>query len=347
MNQLGGMDLIELFIEELKLCDVKEGETVVILAEPSSRQDFVGAAFGAAQMLGALVMQVTVPGGSTVQLPSSRTGSGAGLQSVADNPLARSVLENASMVIDVTTEGFIHTPLIGDILQAGTRVLFIADPPEVLARHLPTPDDKRRALVAVELMKQSSTLRVTSSAGTDLSADLVDSHPGYQCGYADDAGRWDHWPSTMVLCWPRTSNGTIVLQAGDVVLPFKDFVREEVTLEIIDGRIQDIRGGADAKLLRLFLDDSDDHEARFLSHMGWGLMKGADWFALPLYDKENIMGMDARSFAGNFLFSTGPHPFLGRTTPYHLDIPMRGCTVALDGREVVRDGLLVEAVTDA
>jgi len=50
--------------------------------------------------------------------------------------------------------------------------------------------------------------------------------------------------------------------------------------------------------------------------------------------------MDARSFAGNFLFSLGPNTEAGgaRDTACHIDIPMRRCNVALDGKLVVENG---------
>jgi hypothetical protein len=42
--------------------------------------------------------------------------------------------------------------------------------------------------------------------------------------------------------------------------------------------------------------------------------------------------MDARAFAGNFLFSLGPNTEVGgeRNTACHIDIPLRHCTVQLD-----------------
>ena len=54
--------------------------------------------------------------------------------------------------------------------------------------------------------------------------------------------------------------------------------------------------------------------------------------------------MDARAVNGNFLFSLGPNNEAGgsRTTACHIDIPLRNCTVALDGVAVVRDGRVVE-----
>jgi 2,5-dihydroxypyridine 5,6-dioxygenase len=50
--------------------------------------------------------------------------------------------------------------------------------------------------------------------------------------------------------------------------------------------------------------------------------------------------MDARAYEGNFLCSLGPNNEAGgsRTTACHIDIPMRNCTVRLDGVDVVTRG---------
>lgn len=52
----------------------------------------------------------------------------------------------------------------------------------------------------------------------------------------------------------------------------------------------------------------------------------------------------ARTFPGNFLFSTGPNTQGGgkRSTRGHLDIPMRDCSLALDGELVIDAGKLVD-----
>jgi len=65
---------------------------------------------------------------------------------------------------------------------------------------------------------------------------------------------------------------------------------------------------------------------------------------MGLYDREASIAMDARAFAGNFLFSMGPNTEAGglRNTPCHMDIPMRNCTIELDGVAVVRAGKVVE-----
>jgi 2,5-dihydroxypyridine 5,6-dioxygenase len=62
---------------------------------------------------------------------------------------------------------------------------------------------------------------------------------------------------------------------------------------------------------------------------------------LPLYDKADPNGTELRAFAGNFLWSTGANEVAGRFCRGHFDLPMRNCTVALDGEPVVVDGRLV------
>ncbi|RFC78018.1 hypothetical protein [Streptomyces sp. AcE210] len=343
MHDLASVDLLDAFTRELRLCKLQPGEHVVVLSEPTSRGDYIAAAFGAAKACDAHVISATVPGGNPAPADSTRTGAGPGLTSVLNDTTAQEMLKAADLVVDLTREGFIHAPLQQEILRAGTRIIFVCDAPDVLIRNLPKEDDKVRVLKGVELLKSASVMRVTSEAGTDLTVELPGSKPEFQVGFADDPGRWDHWPSTMVLCWPQLSDGRIVLTEGDILLPFKEYVRRPVTLEIAGGNIEKVTGGAEAHLLSTYFEDADDQWARSLSHMGWGLMKTADWFATALYGKEELMGMDARAFAGNFLWSTGPHPVLGRESYAHIDVAMRGCTVSVDDTDVVTAGRLVEA----
>lgn len=342
MFDLSSVDLLDAFTRELRLCKLREGEHVVVLSEPGSRGDYVAAAFGAAKACGAHVIAATVPGGSPAPMPSTHTGAGPGLVSVLADTTAQDLLKSADLVVDITREGFIHAPVQQEILRAGTRIIFVCDAPDVLIRNLPKESDKDEVLEGVQLLKRSSVMKVTSDAGTVLTVQLAGSKPEFQCGFADDPGRWDHWPSTMVLAWPEISDGQIVLAEGDILLPFKEYVRQPVTLQISGGQIEKVSGGAEAELLNTFFEDADDQWARSLSHMGWGLMRTADWFATAMYGKDDLMGMDARAFAGNFLWSTGPHPVLGRESYAHLDIAMRGCTVRVDGTEVVTGGRLTE-----
>lgn len=343
MISLASADLQAAFAAEFELCQLRAGEHAVVLTEPSSREDYVAAAFGAARSRGAHVVVVTVPSGTPAPVPSTHTGAGPGLQAVLDNTLVQDLLKAADFIVDLTREGFIHAPIQETILGAGARILFVCDAPDVLIRNMPRAEDKQRVLDGQALVDAAATMRVTSPHGTDLTVNLTNVRCDFQVGYTDDPGHWDHWPSTMVLCWPEFSDGTIVLAPGDILLPFKEYVREPVALAVQGGQIMGVEGGADAAFLNRYFDDSEEKWARYLSHMGWGLMYSADWFAQAMYAKDEVMGMEARAFAGNFLWSTGPHPVLQRESFSHLDIAMRDCTITLDDKVVVDGGRLIES----
>ncbi len=67
----------------------------------------------------------------------------------------------------------------------------------------------------------------------------------------------------------------------------------------------------------------------------------ARWEALTMYDRRDTNGTELRAVAGNFLYSTGANEAAGRFTLGHFDLPMRGCTVTLDGVPVVEQGRLI------
>jgi 2,5-dihydroxypyridine 5,6-dioxygenase len=136
----------------------------------------------------------------------------------------------------------------------------------------------------------------------------------------------------------------VILDTGDILLPMKSYVTSPIALTIADGFVRSIEGGLDAELLKDYIESFRDTEAYAVSHIGWGLQPRARWSTLGLYDREATIGMDARAFEGNFLFSLGPNTEVGgtRLTACHIDIPMRNCTVSLDGREVVRQGKVVD-----
>ncbi len=113
-------------------------------------------------------------------------------------------------------------------------------------------------------------------------------------------------------------------------------------LTIRADHIEAIEGeGTDAELMRRYLAAWGDRSAYAVSHVGWGLNPRARYEALAFYDRRDTNGTELRCFAGNFLFSTGANEFAGRFTEGHFDIPVRNCTIALDGEPVVVGGRLV------
>ena len=153
-----------------------------------------------------------------------------------------------------------------------------------------------------------------------------------------------HWPAGLVLAFPAEGSvdGTLTLAPGDVNLTFKRYLADPVTLRIEHDHVTAVEGtSVDAELMRGYFAAWNDPLAYAVSHVGWGLNRGARWDAMSFYDKADFNGTELRAFAGNFLYSTGANEVAGRHTLGHFDLPLRGCTVTLDGDAVVRDGVLL------
>lgn len=331
--------LQELFVKQFQLCKLRADETVAVISEFGRKQDYAEAAVAAATAIGAGSIVLTATSLSHPMLPPYE-GEDRGV------PALLAAAAECDMVVDVTVGGLIHSTVRTRITGNGKRMLFVAEPANVLERLMGNDELRRHVLAGGERLKAGSTLRVTSSVGTDLTADISgDSLPiTHQWGYVDEPGRWDHWPSGFVACFPndRTAQGTIVLQPGDTLIPWQRYVRDEVVITVQEGFMTDIKGGADAFLLRDYFESWNDPEVWAISHMGWGLHPAANWSAFDVYDPRSLYGQELRSAPGNFMWSTGSNRFANRDTPAHLDVPMRECTVEIDGRAVVADGTLVD-----
>ena len=214
------------------------------------------------------------------------------------------------------------------------------------------PGLKEAVLHAHSVLEKAREARVTSAAGTDFTYRCGDYPVMSQYGYADVPGHFDHWGAGHVHTFPNegSANGTVVFQPGDVViLPYCRYVQDPVRLAVRDGFITDVEGGLDAKLMRDWLVDNqasaDDRDPFAVSHLGWGLNPQALWYGIALNgDAPERSRAAARTFPGNFLFSTGPNTQGGgnRATRGHYDVPMRDCTVVIDGTVVIDKGRLAD-----
>jgi 2,5-dihydroxypyridine 5,6-dioxygenase len=297
----------------------------------------------AAQSLGGRVSDVVVPTPPSAHpVPIRSTGAS---QAIAQNPAVVAALRSSGFVIDCTVEGLLHAPELGQILDGGARVLMISNEhPDTFDRLQWDADLPRRVDLGLAKLRAASVMRATSAAGTDLSVRLEGGFSAGSTGVTSGPGSIAHWPGGLVLVFPAAGSveGEIVLSPGDVNLTFNLYLRSTVRLRIEADHIVEVTGdGLDAELFRSYLGSFGDRESYATSHVGWGMNPAARWDALELYDKRETWGTELRAVAGNFLYSTGANETAGRFTAGHFDLPMRNCTVTLDGDPVVVEGVLV------
>lgn len=339
--------LIESWKQVLKLSRLEPGQTVTILTSSATHPQTLACALIATQSMGAIVNRLELPPVNGEKAFSRDSLAYLGTTPLTANRAAIAALKQSDLVLDLMT--LLFSPEQHDILKSGTKILLAVEPPEVLARLVPTEADRERVLAATKMISAARQMTVTSPAGTELTCPLGDFPAIAEYGFVDQPGRWDHWPSGFALTFPndKTSSGTIVIDRGDILLPQKRYVNEPISLTVEKGYAVRIDGGVDAALLRDYMETFNDPEGYAISHIGWGLQPRARWSTLGLYDREATIGMDARAFEGNFLFSLGPNNEGGgdRTTTCHIDIPLRNCTVRLDDRVVVQNGRVVDNPT--
>jgi 2,5-dihydroxypyridine 5,6-dioxygenase len=324
-------------------CKVAAGDTCAVLSETQSRRLNVQLAELALQRLGANAFHVVVPTPrQTAPVPIRSTGASVALRDVAP---AVQALAASRFVVDCTLEGLMHAAELPAVLAAGARVLYVSNEhPEVLERLAPSPADEQKVRAGMRQLREAKRMTVHSAAGTALEIRVEGARVGGVWGYTEKPGTLSHWPGGLCLCFPRAGSvgGTLVLAPGDLNLTFKRYVEAPVRLKIENDYVTRIEGDSlDAQLMRDYFAAWGDREAYAVSHVGWGMNERARWDALVMYDRADVNGTEQRAFAGNFLYSTGANEVAGRHTLGHFDLPFRNCTVALDGRAVVRDGKLV------
>jgi 2,5-dihydroxypyridine 5,6-dioxygenase len=332
-------ELIKLFGDVLDLCKVHGGETFAVLTEGGERSAHADAWLIAAQERGATSFQVNVP--KRVPITDSRTKQTA----LSGNTGAMSALKTADMIVDLI--GLLWSAEQQQLQAAGARILMCRNPLENMIRMFPTAELRRRVEAAAAVLGNAREMHVTSPGGTDVLYKLGQYPVITQYGYTDEPGRWDNCPGGFLYSGGNDGcvDGTVVIDAGDIILPFKRYLDNPIRLTIDRGVVTDIEGKhTDGRILRDYMARYNDPRAYAVSHVGWGMDEKATWDYLatsPIAGES--VGVDARAFYGNVLFSTGPNSELGGTndTACHLDIPLRGCSLTLDGTPILDAGTIV------
>jgi len=334
---------IDMFADAFGLCGVAPGDTCAVLSETQTRPELPQLAELALLRRGARVFHLVLPARAlAAPVPVRSTGASDAIGGL--HPVVQA-LAGCQFIADCTLEGLMHAFELPQILAGGARGLYVShEHPETLERCLPRAEDEAPVREAMRRLKAAREMHVTSDAGTDLRITLADARVGGVWGFTTRPGTWSHWPGGLVLAFPAAGavSGTLVLDRGDVNLTLKRYLADPVTLVIENDHAVRVEGvNPDAEAMRDYFAAWGDASAYAVSHVGWGLNRRARWDALHFHDKADSNGTELRAVAGSFLYSTGANEVAGRHTLGHFDLPLRGCTVRLDGVAVVDRGRLV------
>lgn len=339
--------LIEAFAHVFQLSGLGPGQSAAIVTDGPTLGDYVSVAQEAFGRLGVPAFHLDLA--ATAQSDDPIAAKGAIGDLLSPHPGAVAALSSCDFVLDLLMTrlgGLLHDASREALATAGTRMLHVSDPPDSLLRQPPSLELRDACLRGAERLSVCSELRVTSAAGTDFSVNMEGARINALYGFAEQPGQASSWPGGYVAGYPVTGSGRgrIVLAPGDLDLTRMTYIQTAVTLEWDDDHVRSIDGaGFDAEVFRDYMAAWDEPEAYGLSHVGWGLNHRSHWWAMALQHPIEGDFTEGRAFAGSFMVSTGVNRAVGRVTRCHFDLPMRNCSVFLDGIAVVEDGVLVEA----
>lgn len=337
ISEAAAVDVISLFHGALQSSAVKPGENVVIFCDTFSDPAVANGIMGATKQLDARPIQLMESLIESVSRVENRA---------TTNPVVLSALKQADLVVDITTGGLLYSDLRQEILSGGARILRIREPIETLRRFPFDPAVKRRSLAGAEVLRRGQRCRVQTESGSDFTISRGERVVDTQYGAADERGRWDHWPTGMVVFAPveDTLEGRLVVDEGSLLFPPERYVMQPIVLEFKNGKIDSITGGTDAILLKEYMCRSGNPNAFRMAHLGWGTEHRARWEAFSMWGSEGGGGAEARSMAGSVLLAFGENLDLGgqNAAPIHVDICLRQARFEIDNRVIVDQGKIVD-----
>ena len=181
----------------------------------------------------------------------------------------------------------------------------------------------------IALSQDVEILRITTALGTDFCCSTKGSEVWQSGRFGDEPGAAVMLGGQVVWSPEESSvNGTVV---GDgLVWPPDDvgIVREPVTLHIEGGRITNIEGGAEARILKGWLDSLKDPNMMRIAHWNYGFNPGVTRFTGRVAEDERVFGVFCFGFGG----------WMDRPAASHFDVVITVPTIVADGMEIEREG---------
>ena len=208
--------------EVLTACRLKPGEQVTVLTGDDSNRQIAYIAKLAASDLGAVVTELNLPVMNGEKALSPDKSGYVGKTALELNSAALACLKASDLVID--TLQLLFSKEQEEVLKGGTRMLLAVEPPEIMMRQIPRPEDKLRVLAAAKKIGAAKEMHVTSAAGTDfrarrelvpgsMSVHVIGDYGAMQMGthrfYALREGKADRLTETgkFIDLWKREGDG--------------------------------------------------------------------------------------------------------------------------------------------
>lgn len=329
-----------------EMCNLREGEEVLIIADSRTPANAVSAFFGEALAFGARANAILV---ETPPPPSVQT-------SIEWSKTTAAATTAADLIVDLSIG---YAPFLADAIDRGARVINPGDGTgaahlqETLMRTIGAvdlPALRRETAAIARLIDDARTMRITSDEGTDLTIDVTDLP-----GEADDGYLWDpdtgEWKSGWQTLPPAVPGVVLPVGRANGVIAVDGFILYEpaydhetpsspLLITVEDSWIVDIGGDPlTSDRLREWLARWNPDRSVYHGpvHANIGLNPRA----------MMTQHQEFETVRGTIVFGWGDSATLARffsagmesvASPVHWDCSCRRPTIDLDDRRVVDNG---------
>jgi len=299
---------------------IKPGENVVIACD-TNKMRLAEALAAAAYAVGGIPTIAAFPptGAHSAQVPEPVVGACA----------------RSDVFFLPTTWSMTHTDARIEAIKNGARGTTMCEVTEdcictggILADYEEN-DRLGRKLGAV--IAKGKTIRMTSTAGTDLTGEITERPVQYETGLFREPGQFAALPNSELNISPieGTTEGVIV---GNVRLMGFGILRDEpVTIEVKAGEISRVTVGKAADYLNETLKSFNDRKAYNLAEFAVGLNPFCRSYATNLEDLGKL-GFGHHGIGSNYAIGGDV------LAPCHIDVIYSEATLEIDGRVILDKG---------
>ncbi len=298
---------------------VRDGENVLVVANPA-----------------------TLGLGERLRGEAGRAGADAVLMLMAERathgteppPAVAAAMAVADVVLCPTQQSLSHTAARREANQAGARIATLPEvTDEMLARVMSADmaELRRRGAAVAAALDAGSEARITCPRGSDLMLRIEGRTAISDAGELSEPGAFGNLPCGEGFIGPLETEGGGVLVV-DGTIGGIGAVREPITLQVVDGNLEEASGPEGAQLLKMLR--AAGPQGTGVAELGIGTNEKAILTGNLLED-EKLLGTCHVAFGA----SAGVGGVV--QVPIHLDCVVLKPTVAIDGREIVREGELL------
>jgi leucyl aminopeptidase (aminopeptidase T) len=194
-----------------------------------------------------------------------------------------------------------------------------------------------------DIMRQARAIHVTTPSGTDLSASFSpDLHWIPSHGLYHQQGDWGNLPEGETFTCPADVNGVIVADIlGDYFSEKYGILEQPLTVVIENGRVVDVASDNQALVQEFTAYLDSDPNGRRVGEFALGTNIALTHLVGNLLQDEKFPGIHV-AFGNPYPHRTGAD----WAASVHVDVIPTHCTIDVDGRRIMTDGVYIPEILE-